>query len=339
MDENDQTLPEITGGVVQSDDVSKLAGLLGGADDAKGTKQASHGADPAPDDDTPAPERAAGGDDEAERETDDDESPAVEAPASWDAAAKEKFKALPPDVQKIVSDIEAERAKGVSEQVQQAAKEREALAAKQNEIGQLRSAYEQRLIAQARHLESTIPAEFKDIKSAADLYAIAQKDPALAARFTAFQQQAASVMNELAQIEAQRQNEHAAQHREHLAKEHEAISKVWPEFVDQSKGPAIRAELSAYAKERGFSDTEVSGLADHRLVMVLRDAIEGRKAKAALEKAKAKADKPNLPKVAKPGQGQGSQRNGLDRASLNAALRSGSTDRQVAAMARILEGS
>jgi hypothetical protein len=334
MAEKLETVTDLGGGVVISDEVSKLAGLLsGGAEDD--TDKNSAEPDPGSDDDAPA-EKPASGEDKEGQERDD--TPAIKAPASWDEDAAEKFKTLPSDMQKLITEREAERERGVNSKLQEAAKEREALTAKQSEIGQLRSAYEQRLVAFAGQLNASIPEEFKAIKSPADLYAVSQKDPALAARFTAFQSQAAGVMNELAQIQQQRSAEAQASHREFLTKEAEAISKVWPEFVDEKKGPAIRSELSAYAKDRGFSDAEVNGLADHRLVMVLRDASEGRKAMKALEKAKSKADKPNLPKVAKPGQGERGQSNGLDTASLKSALRSGSTDRQVAAMQRILEG-
>lgn len=329
----------------ENNDFSALEGLLDGkpATETTTTAKANEPAaprnstapNPGTDDDAPDERRASGED------TDSDEpgeSAAIEAPASWDGEAKEKFKALSPELQKFISEREADREKGVNAKLQESARAREAFEAKHAETAQYRDAYEQRLISFARQLESTIPDEFKAIKSPADAYAVSQKDPALYARYMAFKEQVVGLQNEFAQINAQRQNEIATSHREHLAKEHEAISKVWPEFVDQAKGPAIRAELSSYAKERGFNDQEVSGLADHRLVMVLRDAIEGRKAKAALEKAKGKIDAKPLPKVSRPGQGEGRSGNGLDKSSINAALRSGNEARTVDALQSILEG-
>lgn len=326
----DNTNPEVAGGIVtQDNEVTKLAGLLGGADASDDDDKNSDAYNPDANDD--APERASGDDkDKREPET------AIEPPSSWDAEAKEKFKSLPKDVQEFISTREADRDKGISTKLQEIAESRKRVDAAAEQVVQYRNAYEQRLIAQAKQLEDSIPEEFRAIKSPADLYAVSQKDPALAARFTAFQQQAAGVMNELAQIHQQRSQEQTARYQEFLSQEHAAISKAWPDFVDEKKGPQIRSELSSYAKEAGFTDAEVSQLADHRLVLLLRDAVEGRKARAALEKARAKADKPNLPKVAKPGQGD-TARNGLDRASLNAAARSGSTDKQVAALARLLE--
>jgi hypothetical protein len=324
---------DVPAGTVEGDDVSKLAGLLQGGtlvDDERNSDEP----DPGSDDDAP-PEKAASGEEKAKREP---AEPAIEPPTSWDAEAKETFRTLPRNVQEFLNSREAEREKGVNLKLQEAAEVRKKAEAEAERANQYRTAYEQRLIAHAKHLEASIPDEFKAIKSPADLYEVSKKDPALAARYTAFQQQAASVLNELSQVQYQRQAEAQARHAEYLGKEAEALAKVWPDFVDQTKGPAIRSDLSNYAKERGFSDAEVNGLADHRLVMVLKDAVEGRKAIAALEKAKGKADKATPAKVARPGQGEKSAPNGLDNASLKTALRSGNTDKQVNAMARILQG-
>lgn len=324
---------DVPAGTVESDDVSKLAGLLQGGVVIEEDKNSDE-PDPGSNDDAPL-EKAASGEEKAKREP---AEPAIAPPTSWDAEAQETFKTLPRNVQEFLSSREIERDKGVNQKLEEVAKSRKAVEAAVEQAAQIRNAYEQRLVAHAKHLEATIPDEFKAIKTPADLYEVSKKDPALAARYTAFQQQAASVMNELAQVQHHRQAEAQARHAEFLSKEAEALAKVWPDFVDQTKGPSIRSELTSYAKERGFSDQEVNGLADHRLVMVLKDAIEGRKAIAALEKAKGKADKAPAAKVARPGQGDRSVPNGLDNASLKSALRSGNTDKQVAAMQRILTG-
>lgn len=330
---NEPTYGALEGGNVESDDesLSRLASLLDGGDNERNSIDDS----PASDDDAP-PEKAASGEDKVRDEP--EETPAIEAPASWDAEAKKRFAKLDADTQAFIVAREADREKGVNSKLQEVSEARKKADAAFEQVEKIRTAYEQRLVAHARQLEAEIPDEFKAIKSAADLYRLAEKDPALVARFTAFQQRAAAVMGEIAQIQQQRAEEASTRHREFLAKESEALAKVWPEFVDQTKGPAIRSEMTSYAKERGFSDAEISGLADHRLVMVLKDAIEGRKAVQALEKARAKADKAPAARVAKPGQGEASRGNGLDRNSLMAAARSGNTDRQVAALARLLEG-
>lgn len=329
----DNNTPEVAGGVVTSDnEVTKLAGLLSQADAGDDDDDVRNSDASNPDANDDAPERASGED----KDKLEPSSTAIEPPSSWDAEAKAKFKSLPAELQEFISAREVERDKGISTRLQEIAESRKRIDAQAEQVVQIRNAYEQRLIAQAKQLEDSIPEEFKAIRSPADLYAVSQKDPALAARFTAFQQQAAGVMHELAQINQHRSAEQQQRYSEFLSQEHAAISKAWPDFVDEKKGPQIRSELSAYAKEAGFTDAEVSQLADHRLVLLLRDAVEGRKARTALEKARAKADKPNLPKVAKPGQGDTS-RNGLDRASLIAAARSGNTDKQAAALARLFE--
>lgn len=308
---------------------SQLETLMSGS--AEEEQDNSMELDPGSDDD--APEMASG---EEEAQEPAVKQPAIEPPASWDGEAKEQFKKLPPNVQEFISKRESERDKGISQKLQEVAEARKAIEAKYAETTQLRSAYEQRLMAQAKQLESSIPEEFRNIRSAADLYAVSQRDPALAARFTAFQQQAASVMNELQQLESARTQELQNSYREHLVKEQEAISKAWPDFMDQTKGPVIRAELSQYAKEHGFADSEIGALADHRLVMVLRDAVEGRKAIKALEQAKSKVQGKNLPKVAKPGQGEVSSGRGIDRQTARSIARSGDMSRTVDALEKML---
>lgn len=328
------------GANVETDDdtsVTQIANLLAGDEDATDDDDDKNSAAASADDDAPDDSPASGDDDSDEPESDD--APAIEAPASWGEKGKAIFAKLDTATQQFLLAREGERDKGVNVKLEEVAASRKAVEAEQAAVKQIRSAYERNLLAFAVQLENSIPEEFKAIKSPADLYAVSQKDPALAQRFQAYQQQAASVVNQLQQLEAQRQNEATEAHKKLLSEEYSKLQKAWPEFSDAVKGPTIRAELTAHAKERGFTPEEIAGAADHRLMLLLKDAVEGRKAIKALEKAKAKLKGKNLPEVARPGKGQaaGQRGNGLDRANLNSALRSGNQDRQVAAMAKILE--
>lgn len=48
-----------------------------------------------------------------------------------------------------------------------------------------------------------------------------------------------------------------------------------PEWNDPTHGPVLKAKLSAYARSMGFSDQEMANMADHRFLLVLKDAAMG----------------------------------------------------------------
>jgi len=294
----------------------ELANLLGGPEptDDEDTSEA----DPAPDGDAPDEDQAS-----EEQAKSEPELPAIAPPNSWDAEAKEKFKALPRDMQELVSRREAERDRATQYKLQEAAEARRAIDARAHEAAQMRQQYETRLVQLARHLESTIPPEFANIRNASDLVRLADTNPALVAKFQAWQAQATHIASELAAVEQQRQYEQAQSFQGHLAQEFERIAEKWPEFVDPVKGDTVRQELTSYAKERGFEQHEIDSLADHRLALVLRDAVEGRKAIAALAKARGKVDARPLPKVVAPGSGEQTGRGITDRAGALRVAKSG----------------
>lgn len=70
-----------------------------------------------------------------------------------------------------------------------------------------------------------------------------------------------------------------AEQRTHLARE-------LPEFADPEKGPALQKDLVTFATSRGFAPEEVAQVVDHRVVLLLHDAMVGQKAR---EAAKQKA--------------------------------------------------
>ena len=84
-----------------------------------------------------------------------------------------------------------------------------------------------------------------------------------------------------------------------LAKERESLFKAVPDWRDQKKFGQARTRILSYMAERGFSEAELSGLTDHRALLVAYDAARFRESQKAL-KASAK-QLGNKPAVAKPG--------------------------------------
>lgn len=71
------------------------------------------------------------------------------------------------------------------------------------------------------------------------------------------------------------------QHAELIAQEQERLFAVAPELRDPAKFEAVAAEFHNAGKSYGFSAEEVAQIADHRMLLVLRDAAAYRKLKEA----------------------------------------------------------
>ena len=141
---------------------------------------------------------------------------------------------------------------------------------------QQRDLYQQKLV----ELQKTInemPNENVDLDK---LY---QEDPAEYVRQKALidkkndqLRQVAEEQAKLRQIKEQEQNQIYSQY---LVGEREKLGKKLPIYADKEKGEAYRQNLVSFAKERGFSDEEISLLVDHRSVLLLADAYQYNKLK------------------------------------------------------------
>jgi hypothetical protein len=101
---------------------------------------------------------------------------------------------------------------------------------------------------------------------------------------------------ELQKLQHMRANHHqqaVQQQRQEMAKrayyEEQAAYRKLPHLKDPVKRAQTIKDIGEYAAEVGYTPAEVNQLRDHRLLVMLHDAIEGKRAKAALEKAREKA--------------------------------------------------
>lgn len=301
-------------GAVQDKLSSLMAGPDPESDDEIATEDDVPSADDAPDETQASEENEADG---------KPEDPAIAAPSSWDSEAREKFAKLPPDLQEYISRREQERDGATQQRLQMAAEERRAAQQQQSEIAAMRQAYEQKLHIVMRQLESNIPEEFREIRSNADLMRLADTNPALVTKFRAWQDHVTSVAQEYEQLQQAKAYEMQAGRQQLVEQEFGALAQKWPDFVDQQKGSVIRSEITQYARQMGFSDEEIGTLADHRLVLVIRDALAGRKAASSLQNAQKKVAAKPLPKVVRPGSGEQASRAGVDRIQAAKVARSG----------------
>lgn len=103
----------------------------------------------------------------------------------------------------------------------------------------------------------------------------------------AYQQQ----QSQFAQLQQQRQQETQAQMQARLAEEGRKLAEALPEYGDPERAPKAKAALVDYAKSQGLSDEDLSGLTDHRAVVLLHKAMLYDKTQQTAAKAKEKIAK------------------------------------------------
>lgn len=218
-------------------------------------------------------------------------SGAIEPPTSWPNDDKEAFKSLPTWAQERIVTRESEREAHFSQRSQ-------SIANREREISQIERTASDAHAAHISALEQLnqlanqlLPAKFSDIRSEADYLKLKVSDPARASEFEAFQSMLQRSKGDQAQLQQ-------ANLQKHLDNEWNTLSSKFPEFKDQAKATAILDGVRKTAVEYyGFSPQEVTTIADHRYVPVLRDAMAWRQYQANLKTAEAKKAAPQLQKV------------------------------------------
>ena len=89
-----------------------------------------------------------------------------------------------------------------------------------------------------------------------------------------------SVTAEQTKVKAQQDRDAEAGFQRYVTQEQEKLAQAIPEWSDPEKGTAIKTSLNRFAKERGFTDEDLSHVTDHRLVLLLHDAMQFQQGKA-----------------------------------------------------------
>jgi hypothetical protein len=235
--------------------------------------------------------------------------PAIEPPKSWSKADQELFANLPREAQQRIVARERSRDAELARHQQQAAEQRNMLDADRAGLAEARARYESALPHLLDAMLGQQASAFADIKTLADLERLAREDQPRYLQWDLHTKRVAAIVGELAQAQA-RQDAERLQQFEAFAKRHDDLfrEKV-PEMTDPAEVAKLQTEAVALLREHGFDDAELSAswrgqkdisLRDHRLQLVIRDAIRWRDAQA---KAKAASAKP-LPPVQRPGVSQ-----------------------------------
>lgn len=275
--------------------------------------------EPAPTD-SPPPAADAAPPEEAPSETTPEaepELPAIDPPRSWAREEKERFRTLPRETQEYIAERESQREREFTKTQQETAEERRKYEAQIQAAERARAEYEARLPAMANTLRAQLASEFPDVRSQQDLERLATENPA---RFNLWQlsnQKLAQAQR--AQDEAQQRldSEIFQKWNEFKSKEDKATADAIPDLSDPVKGQKLRDGARRLLTDIGFDKDELDdswgeghlpgaktgkgafSLRDHRIQLLIHDAVMWRQAQAARKTMETK--KAKVPPVQKPG--------------------------------------
>ena len=208
---------------------------------------------------------------------------AVTAPTWWNAEAKAKFAALPPELQAVVMDQEGKREQVTQRAKQEAAEARKKAEAEANAITPLKQALDQ-LLPRANQIFSSRWANV-------DWAAWADTDPQAAFKGRA---QFEAEQAELGRLHQAHQIAHAEDRKKFVETEEAKLKEIAPELSDPEKGPARRQAIGKFMLERGATPDELMNV-DARLLSLADDALKYRELKAEMAKAVKQSAAPKLP--------------------------------------------
>jgi hypothetical protein len=192
-----------------------------------------------------------------------------------------------------------QRQQDYTKKTMEAAEARKAAEAEIQAARTEREQYSQRLNSMAQQLQGALQ-EAQNI----DWQQLLETDPVeyLKQQHLFTQRQAAlqQVQAEQKDSEQKQQAEQAKAREEFLRQQHQALLDKLPEWKDEGKAQAEKAALVKNLQDRGFTSDEISTLADHRLVILARDAARYQELMAKAKTAAQKVAQTPL-KVERPG--------------------------------------
>jgi hypothetical protein len=237
------------------------------------------------------------------------ELPPIEPPRSWTKEEKEEFASYPREAQEKIARREQERESALRRGQNEAAEKLKGLTAKEQAAEQARQQYEAALPALLQSLSEEMQGEFADVKTLADVNRLAAEDPFRFAKYQAKQMQVAAIQREAQQAQERQSQEYRQQWSAFASKEDQTFADKVPEMADPAKAKQIADSAVSVLHDHGFTDQELAklwngeasiSLRDHRLQLLIRDAVRLRDA----QKVAAKPAPKPVPQVQRPGVAQ-----------------------------------
>lgn len=174
--------------------------------------------------------------DDAEEEAETPDLPDINPPPFWDAAAKERFRELPRDLQEIVLAKEAERDKATATAMQKSAEARKTADAEASRIAQVAGVLDKLLPQAVQTLTSRW--EGVDWNKVVDEHGA---EAAMKLRNDFEREQAVVQQLTIAKADADR-----LQHAKFVETETVKLAEIVPDLVDAKLGPQRRADLGKF---------------------------------------------------------------------------------------------
>ena len=133
----------------------------------------------------------------------------------------------------------------------------------------LRQSYDTRL-SELNDLIATADATVKSQQGSQDLQRLYEDDPQAAAKLDFQLRQQNTAIEEMKQ---KAKDAYAQQYEDFLSTQRELAAQKIPEYSDPKKADQFKYAMRNSLRSYGFSDQEIGNLADHRFLMVAKDAM------------------------------------------------------------------
>ena len=159
----------------------------------------------------------------------------------------------------------------------------------------LRQNYDTRL-GELNDLISTADGFIRQQQGSKDLQKLWEEDPTSAARLD---YQLREQTRQIDDMKSKAKDAYTKQYNEYLDTQRQLAAAKIPEYSDPNKADQFRTDMRSSLRSYGFNDQEIGNLADHRFLMVIKDAMGYKSQKD--KKPIAQKKVANAPKVIKSG--------------------------------------
>ena len=170
----------------------------------------------------------------------------------------------------------------------------------------LRQSYDTRL-SELNEMITTADSFVRQQQGSKDLQKLYDEDPTAAARLD---YQLREQERQLDGMKSKAQEAYRKQYDEYITAQRDLAAAKIPEYSDPNKADQFKTNMRSTLRGYGFNDGEIGNLADHRFLMVIRDAMSYKSVKDKRPIAQKKVA--NAPKVVKAGVAKSSPSSGRE---------------------------
>jgi hypothetical protein len=233
----------------------------------------------------------------------------IEPPQWWTMADQELFTSLPRETQERIAKRERLRERDVVRRQAEVDEQLKGITAREQAAEQSRLHYETVMADVLQALQDQQAGDFSDIKSLADVMRLAREDTSRYLAWDVATKRVGLLQQQLVEAQQRRIAEQRQRFLEFAKREDGLFREKVPELADVMETAKLQTAVMSVLKDVGFDETELAAswqgikdwsLRDHRVQLLVRDAVLWREAQ---QKAKAASERP-VPPVQRPGVSQ-----------------------------------